>query len=78
MARVHGQEKRADPALKSRLQDRGLRYIPLGDGIDEVYGDCVMTPAYVREHWGRSFEVLEFLDDPARFWQAVVVVRKPR
>lgn len=69
---------RADTGLKARLQSGGFVYIPQGDGVNEVYGDCVMTPAYARQHWGRHFEVIEFLDDPARFWQAVVTARKPR
>jgi ubiquinone/menaquinone biosynthesis C-methylase UbiE len=67
---------RADPAMKARLQSGGFVYIPDRDGTNEVYGDCVMTPAYVREHWGRLFEVRDLLDDPKRFWQAVVVARK--
>ncbi len=64
------------PHLKARLATHGFVYIPDRDGIDEVYGDCVMTPAYFAEHWGQYLEPLEFLDDPKRFWQAVVVVRK--
>lgn len=66
----------ADPGMKARLQDNGFVYIPDRDGVNEVYGDCVMTPAYVRDHWGRYLEVVDFLDDPKRFWQAVVVARK--
>lgn len=68
----------ADAGMKARLEDKGFVYIPDGDGVNETYGDCAMTPAYAREHWGRYLEVLEFLDDPARFWQAVVVARKSR
>lgn len=67
---------RADAGMKTRLADSGFLYIPSRDGVDETYGDCVMTPAYAREHWGRYLEVVEFLDDPKRFWQAVVVARK--
>lgn len=68
---------RADPGMKARLNDKGFVYIPSGTGVNELYGDCVMTPSYSREHWGRWFEVLDYLDDPKRFWQAVVVARKP-
>jgi SAM-dependent methyltransferase len=68
---------RSDPGLKERLRSSGFVYIPDGDGIDEVYGDCVITPGYVREHWGRYFDIIDYLDDPKRFWQAVVVARKP-
>lgn len=68
----------ADAGMKQRLHEKGFVYIPTGDGVNETYGDCVMTPAYARGHWGRYLEVLDFLDDPARFWQAVVVARKSR
>ncbi|MEJ8838819.1 class I SAM-dependent DNA methyltransferase, partial [Ramlibacter sp. AN1133] len=67
---------RADVGIKERLQQQGFVYIPDRDGVNEVYGDCAMTPGYVREHWGRYLEVLDFLDDADRFWQAVVVARK--
>lgn len=69
---------RADSGMKARLQTNGFIYIPDRDGVNEVYGDCVMTPSYVREHWGRFFEIINFLDDPKRFWQAVVVARMRR
>lgn len=70
---------RADPGLKARLQASGYVYIPSTPGTDasgEVYGDCVMTPEYVRKHWGQFFEIIDYLDDADRFWQAVVVARK--
>lgn len=69
---------RSDSGLKTRLQSSGFVYIPQkegGDGSGESYGDCVMTQAYVREHWGRWFDIVDYLDDPKRFWQAVVVAR---
>lgn len=66
----------SDPGMASRLESSGFVYIPDGDGVDEVYGDCVMTETYAREHWGRYFEVSEWLDDRKRFWQAVVAARK--
>jgi SAM-dependent methyltransferase len=65
-----------DTSMSARLQSDGFIYIPDGDGIDEVYGDCVMTSAYARAHWGRYFEIVDWLDDGKRFWQAVVVGRK--
>ncbi|MEJ5992281.1 class I SAM-dependent methyltransferase [Ramlibacter sp. PS3R-8] len=69
---------RSDGGLKARLQADGYVYIPEKEGTDgsgETYGDCVMTKAYVQQHWGRWFDIVEFLDDPKRFWQAVVVAR---
>lgn len=67
-----------DPGLKARLEQDGFVYISEHNRPNETYGDCVMTPAYVREHWGRYLEVVDYLDDPKRFWQAVVVARKRR
>lgn len=65
-----------DPTLPSRLQSHGFVYIPFTENKDEVFGDCVMTANYARTHWGRHFEIVEWLDDERRFWQAVVVARK--
>ena len=70
---------RADSGLKARLHTNGYVYIPTnpdGEATGEVYGDCVMTSAYVRERWGQLFEIIDYLDDADRFWQAVVVARK--
>lgn len=67
-----------DSSLRTRLQSHGFAYIPWregSDGSDETYGDCVMTKAYVQERWGRWFDIVDYLDDPKRFWQAVVVAR---
>jgi ubiquinone/menaquinone biosynthesis C-methylase UbiE len=64
--------------LKARLESHGFVYIPQkegGDGTGESYGDCVMTKAYVQEHWGPWFDIVDYVDDPKRFWQAVVVAR---
>lgn len=67
----------SDPTLKLRLQAEGfVFFVPEGDPTAAVYGDCVMTPTYAREHWGRYFEIVEWLDDSSRFWQAVIVGRK--
>jgi ubiquinone/menaquinone biosynthesis C-methylase UbiE len=61
-----------DPQIRTRLIETGFSYIP----GSETYGDTVVTPEYVRRHWGQYFEVLDFLDDPKRFWQAVVTARR--
>lgn len=62
----------ADPGIRTRLEETGFSYIP----GNETYGDTVVTPEYVRRHWGRFFEVRDFLDDPKRFWQAVVTTQR--
>jgi SAM-dependent methyltransferase len=66
----------SDPTMGARLQSSGFVYIPDRDGVNEVYGDCVMTETYAREHWGKYFEIVDWLDDRRRFWQALVVARK--
>jgi SAM-dependent methyltransferase len=73
----------ADPTLKPRLAADGFVFIPQGgptpaghsDPANDTYGDSVMTEAYARAHWGRYLQVTSFLDDPSRFWQAVVTCR---
>lgn len=69
----------ADPTLRARLAEHGFIYMPDDrPEVADVYGDTVMTAKYVREHWGEHFEIVEYVDDPQRFWQAVVVARKRR
>ena len=67
-----------DPTLRPRLQAHGFVYIPFTENKDEVFGDCVITSSYAHEHWGKHFEILDWLDDEKRFWQALVVARKRR
>jgi hypothetical protein len=55
-------------------------YIPTGGGDyrpADVYGEAIVPPKYLEENWAGKFEILEYVDDPDRFWQAVVVARKP-
>jgi SAM-dependent methyltransferase len=66
----------SEPSLNLRLQTDGfIFFVPEGDPAVAVYGDCVMTATYAMEHWGTYFEILEWLDDSSRFWQAVLVGR---
>jgi GT2 family glycosyltransferase/ubiquinone/menaquinone biosynthesis C-methylase UbiE len=52
------------------LEREGFVFFPTNNGV--TYGDTVMSPRYVGEHWSSFFRILEFLDDPSRFVQAVV------
>jgi ubiquinone/menaquinone biosynthesis C-methylase UbiE len=61
-----------DPGIKTRLDEKGFSYIRGSD----TYGDTIMTSAYAQQHWGQYFEVRDFLDDPAKFWQAVVTAKR--
>jgi ubiquinone/menaquinone biosynthesis C-methylase UbiE len=64
------------PNVVSALAETGFVYLSTGDVAAETYGDCVMTSNYVRRHWGAHFKIHDFVDDEARFWQAVVVATK--
>jgi SAM-dependent methyltransferase len=64
-----------NPSLKETLDANGFVYIPTYGDRPETYGDSVSVPSYVRSHWSEFFEVLDYLDDPERFWQAVVTAR---
>lgn len=51
-------------------------FMPTNKGIEDVYGDAVVPLAFVETHWSPYFEILEYVDDASRFWQAVLVVRR--
>jgi ubiquinone/menaquinone biosynthesis C-methylase UbiE len=60
--------------------ERGeLLYAPNGGGPEldaEYYGDAVVPRQYFEEHWGPSFELVEFITDRSRFEQAVCIMRR--
>ena len=45
-------------------------------GADSYYLDVIQTRAHIREHWGREFEILDFLGGFAAN-QDMVVMRVP-
>ena len=52
---------------------------PNGGGpelLPEYYGEAVVPRAYFEEHWGQTFEVLEFIADRSRFEQAICIMRR--
>jgi trans-aconitate methyltransferase len=67
------------PDAEKSAANGDLVYIPTGGGPalpPDVYGDTIIPDGYIQKHWNTQFEVVEYLDDPARFWQAVVVLRR--
>jgi len=42
----------------------------------DLYGDAVVPLAFIAKHWSQHFEIVDYIDDPQRFWQAVLVVRR--
>lgn len=63
---------KSNPAIAASLEASGFAYI---GSPESTYGDTMMTEGYVREHWGRYFEVLRLIDEPDA-WQVPVIMRK--
>lgn len=67
------------PDAETRAASGELVYLPTGGGPtlpSDVYGDTVTPAAYISKKWGHLFEMVEYLDDPKQFWQAVVVLKR--
>ena len=41
------------------------------------YGEAVISPGYVKREWTKYLTFVDFVDDPAKFNQAVIVMQKP-
>ena len=69
-----------DYDAEAAAYDRGeMLYAANGGGPDldaEFYGEAVVPRPYFEEHWGATFEMLEFIADRSRFEQAVCVMRR--
>lgn len=64
---------------KSRFDAGEFVYLATGGGAyrpAEVYGEAIVPPSYIQAHWSDDFEIVEYLDDPKRFFQAVLIVRR--
>jgi SAM-dependent methyltransferase len=65
--------------LRRSVDNYGYAFIPTGGGgsvrTPDVYGDTVLTSGYIESTWS-DFQLIDYLDDPQRFWQAVVTMRK--
>lgn len=67
------------PALRERIAAGDIAFLPTGAGIDfapEHYGDAVVPRAFAEREWAPHFRIMEWLDDPARFFQAVVIAQR--
>jgi SAM-dependent methyltransferase len=53
-------------------------FMPTNPGAEERYGDAVVPLSYVKQQWAPYFEVLDYVDNRWKFWQAVLVVRRTR
>ncbi|MCL5777443.1 methyltransferase domain-containing protein [Limibaculum sp. FT325] len=55
-------------------------YIPTGGGAyrsEDVYGEACIPESYIRTAWSEHFALVDYVDDPSKFWQAFVIVQKP-
>jgi len=68
------------PKLRADLANEGIAYLASGGGDyrgPDVYGEAVVTTKFVaRQAAPHGGEVVRYIDDPAQFWQAAVVIRK--
>lgn len=68
------------PQLRADLANEGIAYLPSGGGDyrePDVYGETAVTARFVaKEAAPHGGEVVRYIDDPAQFWQAAVVIRK--
>lgn len=56
-----------------------LVYLPTGGGDFRdaaVYGDAVCPVSFFERNWAPEFSVRAHVDDPARFWQAALILQK--
>ena len=51
-------------------------FMPTNPGLEDLYGDAAVPLAYIERHWSEYFRVNTYIDDPGRFWQAVLVVQR--
>ncbi len=67
------------PGLRARCAAGEIAFLPSGEAGDfasSLYGDAVVPLRFIERHWSEWFTIVEYLDDPARFFQAVLVVQR--
>lgn len=53
-----------------------LAFMPTNEGMKERYGDAAVPRSFLEREWAPYFSLRQYLDDPARFWQAVLVAQR--
>jgi SAM-dependent methyltransferase len=69
------------PSLLAKYDQDGFCFFATPSGEyrkADVYGDAAISERYIKERWGDLFRLIEYHDDAAEFWQAVVTAQKPR
>jgi len=51
-------------------------FMPTNEGSEESYGDAVVPLSFINREWSAYFKVRDYIDDPAQFWQAVLVAQR--
>lgn len=51
-------------------------FMPTNKGVQDTYGDAVAPLDFISKKWSPHFEVGTYIDDPKKFWQAVLVVQR--
>lgn len=68
------------PELHHEFDNGRIAFIPTGGGGEyrdnSVYGDAIVPLAYIEREWLQYFDVRDYIDDPDRFHQAVLVVQR--
>jgi SAM-dependent methyltransferase len=53
-----------------------LVFMPTNEGVEDTYGDAAVPLSFIERNWSPWFKVIEYIDDPRDFWQAVLVVQR--
>lgn len=67
------------PELRKRFDRGEVAYLPTGGGPEldaSHYGDAVVPLSFIEQNWGPEFKVCDYIDDPIRFWQAVLILQR--
>lgn len=52
-------------------------YLPTyGEEIGRHFGDAIVPLSFIEREWSPFFSVKEYIDDPSRFWQAVLLLQR--
>jgi hypothetical protein len=66
--------------LKQAFDSGQFVYLPSGGGNyrdANVYGEAVVPLPYIEKNWKKYLHISEYIDDPARFPQAILIAQKP-
>ncbi|MBL8521796.1 MAG: class I SAM-dependent methyltransferase [Betaproteobacteria bacterium] len=74
--RMLGEHRANLPAFFAQFDRGEFVFMPTNKGIEDYYGDAVVPMSWIRTHWAPYFQVLVYINDPAKFGQAVLVVRR--